>query len=70
MSSKPLSVPEPGPSWPAMLSTVRTMKEHVEVLAGDRGDMLDSAVTYRDLIALGMLRESDMAQIRLRHRTK
>lgn len=51
-----------------MMSTVRSLKEHVEVLSRDRGDMIDGAVTFRDLIALGIIRESDMAQIRLRQR--
>jgi hypothetical protein len=38
-----------------------SMKETIEVIAGRRGsDYLDKAVTYRDLVNLGLITESQV----------
>lgn len=59
--------PDPNPNVPAILMPTAeidnlasfgiTVKEAVESLAGHRGDPLDRAVTFRDLIALGLITE-------------
>jgi len=41
----------------SLVEVVRAIKEVVEVREGRRGDVLDEAVTYRDLVALGLVRQ-------------
>ena len=40
-----------------LVEVVRTLKEIVEVREGRRGDDLDEAVTYRDLVMLGLVKK-------------
>ena len=42
-----------------LLDAVRAIKEILEVRTGRRGDRLDEAVTYRDLVALGLVQPTN-----------
>lgn len=65
--SKPNSgIPQPAATWPGMMATVQAMKDQVDQLTGDTGDLSGRAVTFDDLMVLGILRESDMAKLKLR----
>lgn len=50
-----------GPTDTELMKFLRALKEIIEVREGRRGpDYLDRAVTYRDLIDLGLIVESDV----------
>lgn len=54
-SAKPVDIPALPASLPAELKRVlEPMREYVQTIAGRRGDDLDTAVTFRDLISSGI----------------
>jgi len=56
------TIPDPGrlPDL-ATVKILEAMKEAIEVMLGRRGaDNLDRVVTYRDLVSLGMISESQI----------
>ena len=55
MSKGQVSIPEPNENLPSLRSTAVATKELVETLAGQRGDPRDVAVTWGDLINLGLV---------------
>lgn len=49
------SVPDPLSNLQSLTTVVKTLRQGVQSLAGARGDLLDRAVTFNDLIALGLV---------------
>lgn len=49
------SIPEPYATIASLTTTVSTMKEAVEIMAGHRGPVLNSTVTWDDLVRLGLI---------------
>jgi hypothetical protein len=56
------TIPEPYENLAALRSTALATKELVEMLAGQRGHPLDVAVTFRDLVNLGLISTPDIPQ--------
>lgn len=54
MSTYP-AIPNPDGSIPTQEAAILALKEAVEVLIRQRGLVLDSAVTWRDLVAIGVV---------------
>lgn len=55
MPPKLPSIPMPQASLPALFQTAVTTKEVAEVLGGVRGPKKDAAVTWGDLVRLGLI---------------
>lgn len=49
------TVPEPTETFDGLRASVMGLKEIAEVLDGQRGNMLDAAVTWQDLVDLGIV---------------
>lgn len=49
------TVPDPVETLPGLRASVEGLKEIVEVLDGQRGDDLDAAVRWQDLVNLGVV---------------
>lgn len=49
-------IPEPFANTQALYGSVMAMKEGVEMLSGQRGDAKDCAVTWGDLVRLGIVK--------------
>lgn len=56
------SIPEPTEDVRSLRTAVMALKELVETLAGQRGKAYDAAVTYGDLVALGIISDPDIPQ--------
>lgn len=56
------SVPEPTEDVRSLRASVMALKEVVEVLAGQRGKAYDVAVTFGDLVQLGLISDPDIPQ--------
>jgi hypothetical protein len=54
------AIPEPDTSPVALRSSILSLKEGQEVLIGVRGDRKFSAVTWSDLVDLGLIKASDI----------
>lgn len=50
------SIPEPVAETHALYATALATKEIVETLMGQRGNALDGAVTWRDLLEAGLIK--------------
>jgi hypothetical protein len=57
-----VSIPEPLQELGSLRATALATKELVESLAGQRGDPRDAAVTWQDLIDLGLVIPSEIPQ--------
>jgi hypothetical protein len=55
-----VTIPEPIPEVNSLRSTAMATKELVEMLAGQRGQALDAAVTWQDLLDLQLIRYEDI----------
>lgn len=55
-----VSVPEPYETLSSLRSTALALKELTEVLAGQRGSANDAAVTWGDLVALGLIKQDQV----------
>lgn len=51
-----VTVPEPYLDPGSLRAATLALKELTEVLAGQRGEALDAAVTWRDLVELGIVK--------------
>lgn len=54
------SIPDPTSDPVALRSTALTLKETVEILTRQRGDRTISAVTWQDLVDLGLILPSQI----------
>lgn len=54
------SIPEPAPTPEALYNTVNEMKQLVEILAQQRKPYSYSGVTWSDLVALGLIKASQV----------
>lgn len=52
-----LAIPEPVETLHSLRNSVLANKEVVETLSGQRGNILDCAVTWGDLIDLGLIKK-------------
>jgi hypothetical protein len=50
------TVPTPTETLPGLRASVEGLKEIVEVLDGQRGELWDTAVTWRDLVQIGVVK--------------
>lgn len=55
MSGKRPSIPMPSTDTTSLRNTALALKENVEILTQQRGDRAMSAVTWDDLVALGLI---------------
>ena len=55
-----VTIPEPYENIESVYRTVLAMKELVEMLAGQRGQAYDVAVTWQDLLDLDWIRHEDI----------
>jgi hypothetical protein len=55
-----VAIPEPYADVASLRATAMATKELVEVLAGQRGQAYDVAVTWQDLLDLQMVRKEDI----------
>lgn len=55
MATKKTAIPEPLAEINSVRSTAAALKEAVEVVQGVRGDRTTAAVTWQDLLALGLI---------------
>lgn len=53
-------IPEPVADVNSLVSVARTMRQGLQSLSGARGDVLARAVTFRDLIAAGLVTEASL----------
>lgn len=53
--SQQATIPEPVEDVRSLRATAVATKELVETLAGQRGNPMDAAVTWRDLVDLGLV---------------
>lgn len=60
MAVKVPAVPEPVQTLESLRQTSAALKEGVEVLSGQRGTKLNAAVTWQDLIDLGLILASQV----------
>lgn len=51
-----VTIPEPYTNVESLRASVMALKELVESLAGQRGDRDDVAVTWSDLVAVGVIK--------------
>jgi hypothetical protein len=62
--SKPIAnipgIPEPRPDPVALMNTVSPIKQGLEELSGQRGPQDTTAVTWGDLVALGLIARDRM----------
>jgi hypothetical protein len=56
------TIPEPYESLKSLHSTAVATKELVEMLAGQRGQAYDAAVTWNDLLNLGLIKPEQVPQ--------
>lgn len=49
------TIPEPFENFASLRMTALATKEATEVMLGQRGDVLDRAVTFGDLVKLGLI---------------
>jgi hypothetical protein len=56
------AVPEPYEDVKSLFRTCMAMKELTEELAGQRGDPRNAAVTWQDLIDLGLVKPAEIPQ--------
>jgi hypothetical protein len=56
------TIPQPAPTIASLHVTALASKEAIETLQGLRGDVLDRAVTWRELVRLGLARPPDFPQ--------
>lgn len=56
------TIPQPHENIQSLHVTALTSKEAIETLQGLRGDVLDRAVTWRDLVRLGVVTPPDFPQ--------
>jgi len=56
------SVPEPTEDARSLRTAIMALKELVETLAGQRGKPYDVAVTFGDLVQLGLITDPDIPQ--------
>ncbi|HVQ48910.1 MAG TPA: hypothetical protein VMS92_02590 [Mycobacterium sp.] len=54
------TVPVPDQTLPGLQAAVMGLKEIAEVLDGQRGNMLDAAVTWQDLVDLGIVKPANV----------
>jgi hypothetical protein len=65
LSIKPnTGIPYPTATWPGMMATVQAMKDQVDKMSGDSGDLSAKAVTVQDLLTWGIIKDSDLAKMR------
>lgn len=57
-----VAVPHPMADVTSLHATVMALKEAVEVLQTHRGDVLDGAITWRDLVAIGLITADQVPQ--------
>lgn len=55
INQKVPAIPEPRPEIAAILIVLKTLKQAIDVLSGRTGSPLDRAVTFSDLVTLGLL---------------
>jgi len=55
MATKTAAIPEPMANINSVRDTAQALKENMEVLQGIRGDRTTAAVTYQDLLRLGLI---------------
>lgn len=67
-SSAGAGIPAPRAEVKSLALTAVVMKERIEVLSREVGDILDGAVTFRDLITLGLITPDQIAEIERRDR--
>jgi len=51
-----IAIPEPYQTVESLHATAMGTKEAVEILLGQRGNVLDEAITWGDLVALGIIK--------------
>ena len=57
------AINEPTVDGASLRESVLSLKEGVEMLTRQRGDPIASAVTWADLVALGLIEASDVPKI-------
>lgn len=67
-SSAGAGIPVPRAEVKSLALTAIVLKERVEVLSREVGDILDGAVTFKDLITLGLITQDQLAEIERRDR--
>jgi hypothetical protein len=55
-----VTIPEPYQTVESLYRTVSVMKELIEVLAGQRGQAYDAAVTWQDMLDLQQISKADI----------
>jgi hypothetical protein len=55
-----LAIPEPFENMHSLRNSVLANKEVVETLSGQRGHILDCAVTWGDLLDLGLIKKDQV----------
>lgn len=60
MTIKPPGIPEPSKDPEALRLTTQSLKEGVEILSGQRGTKHNAAVTWQDLVDLGIILPSQV----------
>ena len=55
-----VTIPEPTLDQASHRAAIMAMKELIEVLAGQRGQAMDAAVTWQDLLDLQMVRYEEI----------
>jgi hypothetical protein len=55
-SQKQVTIPDPYENVSSLRATALATKELVEALAGQRGSLADIAVTWQDLLDLGLIK--------------
>jgi hypothetical protein len=55
-----VTIPEPYENVESLYRTVLSLKELVEMLAGQRGQAFDVAVTWQDMLDLQLIRYEDI----------
>ena len=68
MSKRATGIPHPVGTVQSLLQTTQALKDRVEQSLDRSGDLLTTAVTFNDLLTLGLIKSSDLAQIRRRER--
>jgi hypothetical protein len=57
-----VTIPQPHENLASLHTVALATKEAIEVMQGLRGDHLDRAVTWRDLVRLGVVTKPDFPQ--------
>ena len=55
-----LAIPEPYETLHSLRNSVIANKEVVETLSGQRGNILDAAVTWGDLLDIGLIKKDQL----------